>query len=135
MQDKIEAFLKLFQEESEWHLIHVNNCGLLVQDAKEKGRPTYKEMKAEELGKFYRVFEWNGTQRCARYFIEKETGIIYGTDSWKKPNFKRAYGTLDTINDWRWGAYYALSKTGKSTLVPKDQRRTGAGRKVLSVNA
>jgi hypothetical protein len=59
----------------------------------------------------------------SRYFIEKETGNIYGSAGWRSPNFKRQYGTLNTVNDWYWGDFYAENKTGQDTLVPRELRK------------
>jgi hypothetical protein len=58
----------------------------------------------------------------SRYFVEISTGKIFGSASYKKPNLVRLYGTLDTINDWHWGGFYAVGKLGQNTLVPKEDR-------------
>jgi|TARA_R110000868_G_scaffold46807_1_gene154268 hypothetical protein len=47
-----------------------------------------------------------------RYFIDKQTGLIHPSASWKKPNLKRSFGTLDTVKDFDWGGYEAVSKPG-----------------------
>jgi len=88
------------------------------------GKDKYYTIVAEPGSKFHKIMEYKvdgGGQ--VRYFVENSTGIIYGAESLRKPNFKRWYGTLDTINEWDWSGYYAESLTGKSTLVPKELRR------------
>jgi len=75
--------------------------------------------------KYDRIVEREGEKNGGHvvYFVEKSTGNIYGAESWKKPNFKRQYGDLSTINEWDWTPYYAISKTGIDSLVPKSQRK------------
>ena len=58
-----------------------------------------------------------------KYFVERSTGNIYGAESFNKPNFKRQFGTLSTVDDWDWRGYYAVSLKGIDTLVPKELRR------------
>lgn len=47
-----------------------------------------------------------------RYFIDKRTGLIHPSASWKAPNLKRSFGTLDTVDDFYWGNYEAVAKPG-----------------------
>jgi hypothetical protein len=54
-----------------------------------------------------------------RYFVEKSTGIIYPSASWKTPNLKRSFGTLDTIEDFNWGGYEAVAKPGTPWKMKK----------------
>jgi len=47
-----------------------------------------------------------------RYFIDKRTGLIHPSASWKTPNLKRSFGTLATVADFNWGNYEAVAKPG-----------------------
>ena len=62
---------------------------------------------------------WNETDKRSLYFVENSTGKIFGCESWRKPNLRRQYGTLDTINDWYWAGYDAVSLKGINPLVRK----------------
>lgn len=120
----------------------VSLCGYHVKDAERSGKipennPDLRDSVMEiDPGKLYDkiVAQQHGscTQRFIRYFVCKETGAIFGAESWRKPNFKRQYGTLDTIMDWDWSGYYAASLTGVSDLVPKGQRRDDKGKDGVS---
>jgi hypothetical protein len=88
-----------------------------------EGRRGYNEIGFDEGGKrFVRVWQNNG-QKSVRYFVEKETGIIFGAKGWKAYNPNHEYGTLETITEWNWGGYYATSKSGKTSMVPKNLRK------------
>jgi len=86
----------------------------------------YYTILAEPGKKFIRIVQQYNDNRShyVMYFVDKSTGVIYGSESYKKPNFKRQYGTLDTIHEWDWSPYYAVSLKGINTLVPPSQRRT-----------
>lgn len=109
--------------ERERHDYYIKRHQILVDNAQKAGRRTYFEIGFDDNKKYVRVWQDNGVQTSVVCFVEKETGTIYGADGWKRPNMKRCYGNLDTINDWDWSEYYAVSKTGQDTLVPKAQRK------------
>ena len=99
---------------------------ILNASAKEKGFRGYHEIDTEgrKTARFVRVFtSHNGESRSVRYFVERETGIIFGAKGWKAYNPNRQYGTLDSVADWDWSGYYGEHKGGESSLVPAEQRR------------
>lgn len=97
---------------------------ILQEMALKEGRRGYNEIGYDEGKRFVKVWANNGgNSRYVRYFVEKDTGIIFGAEGWKKYNPKRQYGDLTTINDWAWGEYYGVSKKGIDTLVPASMRR------------
>lgn len=95
---------------------------ILQEMALKEGRRGYYEFGYDEGKRFVKVW-YQTPQRSVKYFVEKQTGIIFGADGWKKYNPNRVYGDLTTINDWSWGDYYGVSKKGLDTLVPKSMRR------------
>ena len=54
-----------------------------------------------------------------RYFIDQRTGLIHPSASWKSPNLKRSFGTLDTVADFNWGEYEAVAKPGTPWVMKK----------------
>jgi len=118
----LSNFLELIERENTERM-DATGLGSLNTRAREEGRRCYDEHGYDEGSRFIRVWSYNGTQRMVRYFVEKDTGIIFGNRGWKAYNPVRVYGDLTTMEEWEWGAYYAVSKTGKSTLVPKADRR------------
>lgn len=96
----------------------------LNEMAKAEGRRGYNEIGHDEGGaRFVRIWTDNGGQKSVRYFVEKDTGIIFGAKGWKAYNPVHEYGTLETVNEWDWSDYYAKSLTGKTSLVPKTDRK------------
>jgi hypothetical protein len=51
-----------------------------------------------------------------RYFVSRETGVIYGAKSELAPNKRWYFGTLDTAGLWDWSGDHA---------VPKDAEKAG----------
>jgi hypothetical protein len=105
------------------------NFAILQEGARKNGRRNYDEI-GYEIGRRFTKF-WSETsadqhkpQRSVCYFVENETGKIFGARSWNAYNPRRQYGTLDTMHDWYWGEYYAQHRTepGRSTLVPIAER-------------
>lgn len=121
--DKLAAFVDRIERER--HHKNMAHYSILVESAVAEGRRTYEEFGYNDGKKYVRVFgqEEKDRGRSVHSFVDKETGVIYGAESWRKPNFKRCFGTLDTIDDWNWSGYYAVSKNGQDTLVPKEQRK------------
>jgi len=65
--------------------------------------------------KYIRIVFHHGNgegQRMCRYFVSQEDGTIFACDSWKSPNLKRSYGTLDTVDQFDWGGYNGMAKPG-----------------------
>lgn len=60
--------------------------------------------------KYHRVYRHDSSgHRSVRYFIAVEDGTIYAASSWKKPNPKRSFGTLDTIDQFDWSGYEGVA--------------------------
>ena len=76
-----------------------------------------KERKASEVfietGRRFDKININGD---LAFFVEKESGTIYGVRSPVAPNFKHYYGTLDTAPLWKWE---------NDVPEPKDERKAG----------
>lgn len=117
---KLAAFLALLEREMNEEV--KTNHLILHENAIKAGRRGYHHIGHEVGKRFIKVYTEHG-QKSVRYFVDRETGVIFGAASWKKYNPNREYGTLDTINEWDWSDYYAVSKQGMGTLVPKDYRR------------
>lgn len=120
----LDPFLKLLETEQNERV--KNDHPILDKGAAEAGRRGYCEIGYDEGLRFVKVWSEHGTtytQKSVKYFVEKQTGIIFGADGWKKYNPNRVYGDLTTINDWWWGNFYGESKNGLETLVPKSMRR------------
>jgi hypothetical protein len=98
--------------------------GILHRNAIAAGRRGYTHVSYDEGQRFVRVTTESG-QTSVAYFVEKDTGIIFGASSFKKYNPARQFGTLKTVDDYIWGGYYGIPKGGsyKDTLVPKALRR------------
>lgn len=73
----------------------------------------YEQRVIYELGgiKFVRVsFSARGASyKSSRYFVQVSDGTIFASSSWKKPNFNRSFGTLDTIDQFYWGGYEGVA--------------------------
>jgi hypothetical protein len=63
----------------------------------------------ERVHKYIRIYFDNGTQKLSRYFVEVKTGNIYACEGWKKPNFRRQFGTLETIDQFDWSGYEGVA--------------------------
>lgn len=126
---KLDVFLTVLQDARNGRTDSTSVS--LNQFARENGRTEgYHKIGYDEGRRFVRVWDQTGTctnpTKCSTsvaYFVEKDTGVIFGSDGWKKYNPKRAYGTLDTLDQWDWSGYYAVGKFGQDTLVPKIARR------------
>ena len=61
--------------------------------------------------KFVRIVVSDDGQHCSsRYFVRVSDGAIFACESWKKPNLRRQYGTLDTIDQFDWSGYQGMAK-------------------------
>jgi len=101
---------------------------ILDVNARANGLPGYHTIIYEDGNRFVRIFDLPRTHPDDKggsisYFVEKNTGIIFGAKSLKIYNPNHEYGTLLTIDEWDWSGYYAVHKEGKSSLVPKSLRR------------
>ncbi len=74
--------------------------------------------------RYVRIFfqsYWQGhrEQRSSRYFVEVATGKIFACEGWKKPNLRRSFGTLDTIDQFDWSDYEGVAKLGSDFKMVK----------------
>lgn len=74
-------------------------------------------VRVEKGRKFDKVYiqtfhDGKPNQRLGRYMVDRNSWVIYSTKSWAQINERRIYGTLDTVDDWDWSAYYAVPKPG-----------------------
>lgn len=46
-----------------------------------------------------------------KYMVENSTGVIFGIKGYGQVHLGHSYGTLDTIDEWYWGSFYARRKT------------------------
>jgi hypothetical protein len=124
---KLDVFCALLEQERNEDL--KQQSSILHTEAIKEGRRGYYHIGYDEGSRFVKVWDEtyqgnvNYSSKSVRYFIEKETGIVFGANGWKKYNPARVYGDLDTMHDWDWKGYYAESKKGLNTLVPKVMRR------------
>lgn len=81
----------------------------------------YKVM-VETGRKFDRVFVKTKTQKLGRYFVDRNSWIIYGIKSWNQVNERRQYGTLDTVDEWDWSFHYATPIAGTKSETLHNNR-------------
>ena len=78
----------------------------LLQSHKEEAEGTEVLVKVEAGRVFDRVFVAQITDRPQfkiAYFVNKETGTIYGPKSDIAPNLDHWYGTIYGASEWKWG--------------------------------
>ena len=61
---------------------------------------------------YHRIYSQRdgAAHRSARYFVRIEDGTIFASASWRAPNFKRSYGTLDTAEQFDWSGFNGVAK-------------------------
>jgi len=116
----LDPFLKLLETEQNERIKEQHP--ILHEMAVKQNRRGYNHIGYDEGLRFVKVWSESG-QRSVKYFVEKETGIIFGAKGWKAYNPIHVYGDLTTINDWSWGEYYGKNKNGMKSMVPKSMRR------------
>ena len=52
--------------------------------------------------KYDKVFRFDEKENKCAFMVVRSTGEIFGTKSWVMINYRRAFGTLDTIREWVW---------------------------------
>lgn len=60
-----------------------------------------------KMGRKYANVDCGGS---GKYMVVLETGEIFGIKGYGVINRKRAYGTLDTIDEWNWTDYTGFKK-------------------------
>lgn len=51
-------------------------------------------------------------QKIARYFVDRNSWVIYGCKSFHQINERRQFGTLDTVDQYDWAPYQGTPKPG-----------------------
>jgi hypothetical protein len=97
MKNKIETLAKLIEAQT-------------IERLKASGLdcPLNVQMAATHISdgkKYIAIDSGMGGQRSAKLMIDAN-GVIFGVKGWRVINKIRNYGTLDTINEYFWGAYY-----------------------------
>jgi hypothetical protein len=116
----LDRFMKLLESEQNERVKEQHPS--LHESALKEGRRGYTEIGYDEGLRFVKVWADRGG-KYVKYFVEKDTGIIFGAKGWKAYNPIHVYGDLTTIADWSWGEYYATHKQGMKSMVPKAFRR------------
>lgn len=104
IKNKIVLFAALVEAEQEQRLL-ADGMTVTVRDGNHK--TTIHEGK-----KYARVDIGNS----GRYMIEMSTGNIFGTKGYGVPHKGHFYGTVDTINEYNWGAYYPVKKQAPTPM-------------------
>lgn len=77
-------------------------------------------------------------QKMARYFVDRNSWVIYGCKSFHQINERRIYGTLDSVAEYNWTPYYGIPKAGteaekihneREAEIAKTHRKRGRPRK------
>ena len=134
VEDALAAKIERFREmvETQMNEVTAQRHTILHDHAVKAGRRGYTHVVVDG-GKRRFVKVWahtntDGRHRdsiCIKYFVEVETEKIYGARSIAAYNPARCYGTLDTIDEWFWGEYYASHRTNMDrnvSLVPIAER-------------
>lgn len=122
-ETKLARFLKTLEDQRNEDT--ERRYPILHKTAIDDGRRGYHEVGSDPGKRFVRVWDSHGskTSKSVSYFVEIETGIIFGAKSWRIYNPNHEYGTLDTIDEWDWSGFYATHKEGRSRMFPKSIRR------------
>lgn len=108
-ESKLERFRLLFEEHSN-----------------DRRKRIYPDLKPNEIHvefgyRFDKVFVFDG-QKSGRYMVESRTGKIWGIKSWTQVNYRRLFGTLDTVNQYDWSEYNARPIPGTEAEIVHIQR-------------
>ena len=77
-------------------------------------------------------------QKMARYFVDRNSWVIYGCKSFHQINERRQFGTLDTVDQYDWVPYQAIPMPGteaeklhnaREAEIAKTHRKRGRPRK------
>jgi hypothetical protein len=119
--DKLTRFMVRLEQEMNAKI--ERDSPILNTSDRALGRRGYHEIDWVDGMRFVKVIDVQRSQTFIRYFVERDSGIIFGAAGYKKYNPNHEYGTLDTIDEWNWEGYYAVSTLGKESLVPKHLRK------------
>jgi hypothetical protein len=79
---------------------------LTTDQQKKYGPSTYA---AYESGRKYdKILIDIGSQRFARYFVNRSTGDIYGAKSFSAPNLKWWFGDIWNADKWEWSDFHGV---------------------------
>jgi len=61
--------------------------------------------------------------------VERSTGKIYGTKSWVMINYRREFGSLETISEWHWGGKRPTPYSGTPSAIAHTAREASIASK------
>ena len=108
-ETKLERFRRLFEE-------HSNDRLKRIYPDRDPN-----EIQVEFGYKFDKVFVFNG-QKAGRYMVESRSGKIWGIKSWTQVNYRRQFGTLDTVDQYDWSEYSGRPIPGTDAEIAHIQR-------------
>lgn len=91
MKERLDKFIALWQQMLDAHIME--QFPGLAEKVKKEGKAHYEEVVVEEGKRFWKIIVISGGQRSSRAFIDKTTGEIFKSASWKAPA-KHARGSL-----------------------------------------
>ncbi len=102
-----QQVISLCQKIENDHLQYLINSKLDCETNRNNGKVTAKD------GKKYIKIDMgnlNNNYKSGKYMVEKETGKIFGIKAYGVIHKGHQYGTLDDIDSYFWGQYYATFK-------------------------
>ncbi len=91
--------------------------------------------------KYDKVYQVANEGKKCDFMVERSTGKIYGTKSWVMINYRREFGTLDTVSEWTWngkrptpisGTPSATAHTAREASIASTYGPRGRPKKVLT---
>lgn len=109
---KVKHFINHLQTE-------INNARIL-RNYGDPTKPTEEVEVFYETGrKYHRISIDDRGTRHVVYFVDDETGKIFGAGSVKLPNTKWYYGTVETYKLWDWSDWYGIPVKDTSVRMYK----------------
>lgn len=96
---KVDRFVTIFQRDALNSLIERKLCC----EANRKNNEV-------RVGKESRKFWYIDVGHAGRYMVEVATQKIFGVKAYGQVHYGKQYGTLDTVEEFNWGPYYAVRK-------------------------
>lgn len=118
---------------------YVEKLNTFVDTLNKENQKSTGDMWVIESGrKFDRVFLKTPNQRLGRYFVDRNSWVIYGIKSWAQVNPRREFGTLDTVPQFDWSNYTGVPRAGtdaeksyqaREATIAKSYKKRGRPRK------
>jgi len=93
--------------------------------------------------KFDKVFKVVDMEKKCAFMVRRSDGSIFGTKSWVMINYRRTFGTIDTVSEWVWttkrpkpleNTPSAVAHSAREAELAKSYGPRGRPRKVLASN-